>query len=98
MTPRDRELISRQGKDSAAGMTVNEEHDPAGPLCRLLTEVASFMRREALFLLSVHSFCWWVTDGWVVGTEANERIGIREKEETMKAWFIEPVTKKGQGL
>ncbi len=32
MTPRDRELISRQGKDSAAGMTVNEEHDPAGPL------------------------------------------------------------------
>ena len=56
------------------------------------------MRREALFLLSVHSFCWWVTDGWVVGTEANERIGIREKEETMKAWFIEPVTKKGQGL
>ncbi len=47
------------------------------------------MRREALFLLSVHSFCWWVTDGWVVGTEANERIGIREKEETMKAWFIE---------
>lgn len=85
-------------------MTVNEEHDPAGrsPF-RLLNEVASFLRRDQtregpLFLLSVHSFCWWVTDGRVVGTEANERIGIREKEETMKAWFIEPVTKKGQGL